>query len=74
MHGSDQHRLHIVLGAVINAIERRHIDAGDLCAYIYGTPAPANEEQSQTIIEDLATRWTQYVASYLSQSQSQEDV
>lgn len=70
----DQHRQHIVLGPIADAIERRHVDVGDLCGYIYGTPVPTSDEQSQTIIEDLATRWTQYVASYLSQSQSQEDV
>ncbi len=68
----EEHRNHIVLGTVIGAIERRHIDPDDLCAYVYGASAPATDEQSQAIIEDLAARWAQYVASYNTQSQSQE--
>ncbi|GIV53385.1 MAG: hypothetical protein KatS3mg038_3906 [Candidatus Kapaibacterium sp.] len=70
----EQHRNHIVLGPVISAIERRHIDADDLCAYIYGHPCPQDDEQSQVVIEDLAARWAQYVASYTNQSQLQEVV
>lgn len=65
----EKHRNHIVLGSVIDALERRHIDPDDLCAYVYGAPAPATDEQSQAIIEDLAARWAQYAASYQSHSQ-----
>lgn len=65
----EKHRNHIVLGSVIDALERRHIDADDLCTYVYGASAPATDEQSQAIIEDLAARWAQYAASYQSQSQ-----
>ncbi len=64
-----QHRSNIALEAVANAIERRHVDVADLCAYIYGTPAPTTEEQTQLIIEDLAASWPKYVAAYSTHSQ-----